>query len=112
MYEFSIGQEKTKINYKVELIGDDLDITITGGKAHIGCIVIITNNSYNLLNLPNHREDEIIKPFIKKFRNYNKGTILIKAGFHIDDIALNEITDVLNNNKIGIKKIEEFLESI
>lgn len=108
MYEFSIGEAKTKVNYKVEEIGDDIDITITGGKAHIGCIALITNNSYNLFNLPGHREDELILPLIKSIQKNVKSTVVIKAGFHVDNITFNEIEEVMENNKKAIKKIEEF----
>lgn len=112
MYEFSIGQDRTRVNYKIESIGNDLDITITGGKSHIGGLVLITNNSYTLLNVPNHREDELLMPFISKFRKYDKGSILIKAGFHIDNISLDEINEVLANNRKAIDKIEEYLNSL
>lgn len=112
MYEFSIGEDKTKINYKIERIGADLDITIIGGKAHIGSLVLITNNSYNLLNVANHREDELIIPFIKKFRKYEKGTIVIKAGIHINNITPHEIKEIMDNNIIAIGKIEEYIKTL
>lgn len=111
MYEFTIGHDKTKIKYKIEFIGNDVDITITGGKRHIGSLVMISNNSYNLLNVPNHREDELLMPFIAKLRKYDKGTIVIKAGFHIDDIILNEIDMVMENNTKAVEKIIDYLNS-
>ena len=109
MYEFTVGHDKTKIHYKVDFIGNDVDITITGGKSHIGSLVLITNNSYNLLIVPNHREDELLKPFISKFRKY-KDTILIKAGFHIDNISLDEINQVMENNRKAVVKIMNYLD--
>lgn len=112
MYEFSVGQDKTKVDYSINLIGNDIDITISGGKSHIGSLVLISNNSYTLINIPNHREDEMLKPFISRFRKYERGTILIKAGFHIDDITVDEINEVMCNNKRAVQKVAEYIESL
>ncbi len=112
MYEFSVGHDKTKVDYKVDFIGNDVDITICGGKSHIGSVVLISNNSYTLINVPNHREDEMLKAFISRFRKCDKYTILIKAGFHLDNIRIDEINEIMSNNQKAVQIIYEYLESL
>lgn len=112
MKTFTIGENATKITYKIEQIGQDIDITITGGVEHIGCAALISNRSYNIIKVANHREDDIIMPLARQLVKKDTPTILIKAGFHIDNITIDEIKEVTENNNKAIKIIEDYITSI
>lgn len=111
MRTFTMGHDATKLTYKIQKIGQDIDITITGGKAHIGCIAVISNQSYNIIKIENHREDEMIKPIVKELTKEKTPTIVLKAGFHLDDITPQQITEVLQNNKQSIETIKKYINS-
>ena len=111
MKSFTVGQDSTKITYNINKIGNDIDITVTGGIPHIGCIALISNKSYNLIKVANHREDDLVIPIAKQLVKKDTPTIVIKAGFHIDNITTDEIKQVLQNNQKAIKIIEEYIES-
>lgn len=105
MDEYEIATLRTSIHLKITNVGEDMDVIISGGKEHIGCVGIISNNSYVINTMKNHREDEIIIPLAKKLSNLTDKTIVIKAGIHFDDITKVEINSVLD----GINKILEII---
>lgn len=111
MYKFSLGTGNIKIDYKIEEIGEDLQITITGGQVHIGGIGLVTNGVYDILSVQNHKEYEIIQPLAERLTKYNDITILIVAGIHVDDITLDEIKDIVSNNNEAIEKIDKIISS-
>ena len=111
MYNFSLGNGNTKVDYKIEEIGDDLQITITGGIIHIGGIGLVSNGTYDILSVLNHKEYEIIQPLADKLTKFHDTTILITAGIHVDDITLDEIKEIMDNNNIAICKIEKYIAS-
>jgi len=45
---------------------------------------------------------------LKKYHNIN---IVIIAGIHIDDITLDDIKEILDNNKIAIDRIDKYISS-
>lgn len=111
MTTFTMGHDATEITYNIQKIGQDIDITITGGKEHIGCIAVISNQSYNIIKIANHREDEMIMPIVKELSKEKTPTIIIKAGFHLDNITGSQITEVLENNKKSIEAIKKYITS-
>lgn len=111
MYKFSLGTGNTKVDYDIKEVGDDLQINITGGMIHIGGIGLVSNGTYDILSVLNHKEYEIIQPLADKLTKFQDITILISAGIHVDDITLDEIREIVDNNKIAIEKIEKFISS-
>lgn len=111
MFKFSLGSENTVVEYKIEQIGDDLQISITGGEIHIGGIGLVSDGGYDILSVKNHKEYEIIQPLAKRLTRYEDINILIVAGIHVEDISLDEISEILNNNDIAIEKIDKYISS-
>ena len=99
MNEYDIGDNETRLHLKINQINDDLDVTITGGVEHIGCVGVVSSNSYNIVRLANHCEDEIVLPIVKKLSKNSDKTIVIKAGIHIDNITKKQIDEILQNNE-------------
>ena len=95
MDEYKITAKTTDITLKITQVGKDLDIIISGGVEHIGCVGIVTKNSYSINTIENHREDDIIIPLAKKLSKLTDKTIVIKAGIHLDNITSDEIKSIL-----------------
>ena len=111
MYKFSLGSGNTKVDYVIEDMGDDYKITITGGTIHIGGTALVTNDSYNILSVENHKEYVIIQPLADRLTKYEDITILIVAGIHVDDISLDEIDEIVENNKEAINQIDKYISA-
>lgn len=111
MYFFSEGSGRTQVDYKIEEIGDDLEISITGGVIHVGGVGLVAGGVYNILSVRNHKEFELIQPLADKLKKYNDINILIVAGIHLDEITLDEIREILDNNQKAIEKIDKYISS-
>lgn len=111
MYFFSEGSGRTQVDYKIEEIGDDLEISITGGVIHVGGVGLVADGVYNILSVRNHKEFELIQPLADKLKKYNDINILIVAGIHLDEITLDEIREILDNNQKAIEKIDKYISS-
>lgn len=109
MFQFSLGLENTSVDYKINSVGDDLHISITGGDIHIGGVGLVSNGTYNILSVENHKEYELIQPLAKRLTKYDEITILISAGIHVDEITLDEIREIVKNNEIAIDKIDKYI---
>ena len=99
MDEYKLTAKTTDIILKITRIGHDLDIIICGGVAHIGCVGIVSNHSYSINTIENHREDEIVIPLAKELSKLTNSTIVIKAGIHLDNITSDEIKSILESNE-------------
>ncbi len=109
MFKFSLESNSTVVDYVIQEVGDDLHISITGGDIHIGGIGLVSNGTYNILSVQDHKEYELIQPLAKKLTKYEDITILISAGIHVDDISIDEIREIVNNNYIAIEKIDKYI---
>jgi hypothetical protein len=109
MIDLDIGSNETKVHLTITHIGDDLDITITGGKEHIGCVGIVSSNSYNIVKMASHCEDEIVLPLVKYLSSTTDKNIVIKAGIHLDNISKNQIKEILENNKEILNIIMDYV---
>ncbi|MBE6486131.1 MAG: hypothetical protein E7Z85_04725 [Methanosphaera stadtmanae] len=111
MLKFSLGQDISKVNYEIKEIGEDIEINITGGEIRIGGVGLVSGGVYNILSVNDHKEFELIQPIADRLKKYTELNILITAGIHIDEITLDEIKEILENNKIAIDKIDKYLTS-
>lgn len=112
MIKFSFETGSILVDYVVENVGRDLEISITGGDIHIGSVGLVSNGSYKILSVDNHKEHEIIKPLAKRLCKYKKVSILIKAGIHVDNITNEELGQIIENNTIALKKIDEYIPNM
>ena len=80
-------------------IGDDLLVTITGGKGHIGAAALGTNAgglaSSSVITTPGHRDDRVAKDAAEKLAKALKKNVVVVSGIHFDNITKEEIDEVL-----------------
>lgn len=94
--EISVRLSFTRINIAVDSIGDDLCITVQGGKSHIGCTVLaipresLTGEGISctssVINVSGHKDEEICRYVAEKAAARNE---LLKTERTVLDIALD-----------------------
>jgi hypothetical protein len=95
-----------------KVIGDDLLITLTGGKEHIGAAALAYTDSgrttVSVMTAPGHKEEEIAMRGAKIISKALNKTVLFSAGIHLDQISINEIYEIEN---ACVEIIQEYIQT-
>ena len=87
------------IALKAVAIGDDLLVTVTGGKGHIGGTALGTMAggiaTSSVITTPGHRDDRVAKGAAEKLAKALKRNVAVVAGIHYDRITKEEIAEAL-----------------
>jgi hypothetical protein len=80
-------------------IGDDLLVTIIGGRAHVGAVAVgVTCGGLatsSVMTVPAHREDRVVKDAAEKLAKVLDRSVVVVAGIHYDDMTNEEIAKTL-----------------
>ena len=108
--EISVRLSFTRINIAVDSIGDDLCITVQGGKSHIGCTVLaipresLTGEGISctssVINVSGHKDEEICRYVAEKAAAKYNVAVVCTGGIHIDGITAGQLEEL----REGIKK--------
>lgn len=97
------------------IIGEDLVISLTGGKGHIGAVAvgyydrIPGHASSSVITLPSHRDDAIALDAARRISSVTHSTTVFTAGIHFENITAEEIEEVLSASD---ELINEFIGSL
>jgi len=87
------------VSLKAMDVGDDLLVTITGGKAHIGATAVGIKTegvaTASVITTPAHREDRVVGGAAEKLAKKLDKTVVVVAGIHYDNITKEEIDETL-----------------
>lgn len=97
--KFSVTQENYTMSAKIEAIGKDLFIEVTGGDTpHIGTVTTLTKNTeIQTIRYPSHdgrfHKDDVLAVRIGKIIQADlPGSCTITAGVHVNHISKKQIT--------------------
>jgi hypothetical protein len=97
------------------IIGEDLVVTLTGGKAHVGAVAvgyydrIPGHASSSVITLPSHRDDAIALDAARLISSVTHSTTVFTSGIHFENITVEEIEEVLAASN---ELINEFIGSL
>ncbi|HEY3422339.1 MAG TPA: hypothetical protein VGK13_04205 [Methanocellaceae archaeon] len=87
------------ITLKAVEIGEDMLVTITGGKGHIGGTALGTIiggiATSSVITTPGHRDDRVAKVAAEKLAKILNRNVAVVAGIHYDHITEEEIDEAL-----------------
>jgi hypothetical protein len=117
MIEISLGSEndKTYVNYRLEPVGRDWILLITGGDSHIGSVAVTEKESKNpdeiwQKTLTIHKEGGIVRTAVSKLSKVLSGELLVVGGVHYDDINKSQIFQIVNNCNLLLEKLVEMVQ--
>ncbi|MDR2821224.1 MAG: hypothetical protein LBB60_11930 [Desulfovibrio sp.] len=76
--------------------GNDVQILLDGGHAHIGVVALAApgKNASGHLDVPSHREGELASRMARRVANALCCTVCVSAGIHYENISKEEIRTV------------------
>lgn len=94
-----------EIAVELRRCGDDLVAEVTGGAAHIGCIVLAvarpslsgdgsTGCTSSVLNAAGHKDEAVARPVAEALCRASGRTVACTGGVHVDDATPAQIAEV------------------
>lgn len=117
MREFKQGQGPTRVVGEARLLGQDMVVHLYGGTApHIGAIAIglchpnlkdATENSatVSVYTMVGHKDDLLARAAAYRIAKALKKTVVVVAGFHLDNITGEQIEQVVQNSDLLVTDI-------
>ena len=105
---FAIGNGSTRISVVVVFLGKDINISIQGGRGHIGSIAIgiprasladknRMSATTSVFNLTGHMDDSLTQPLADRLAAETGRVVSVVGGFHLDNITAEEVEAVKQN---------------
>lgn len=107
---FNVGEGATLLRYCLARQGADVYIRVQGGQPHIGSTGVVMDGKVTIITASGHKDDFLVRPIAEAIAGVFKGTVVIMAGFHLDNITPEGIQQVLNTNAQAIPQLLRFIE--
>jgi hypothetical protein len=107
---------RTELVLEWSEIGNDLVVTLEGGRKHVGAVAVghydkkSGDASSSVITLPGHRDDEIALYGARRVSACTKTATVFIVGIHLDDITVDEITEIVDFSKQMINRLIESLK--
>jgi len=115
MIEIHLGswEENTFVSYRLEQLGCDWVLLITGGKSHIGSVACSEKNRVSekvwQITLGQHKEETIVKKAVLRLKDILSGEILVVGGIHYDNLNRKQIRQIEKNCEDLLIHLEEII---
>lgn len=94
------------IEIEVKQLGADYAVTVSGGTAHVGCVVLSTPRpslldlkqtscTSSVLNCVGHKDEDVCRLVAETLCKHFKATVVCTGGIHLDNIENCQIDQVL-----------------
>ena len=103
MIEIHTGntEDRSYVSYRLEKLGRDWVLYITGGIPHIGSVACTEKTGdtgeIHQFTLRHHREDIIVRFALERLSGLLDGEILVVGGVHYDGIEPDQIRQIEQN---------------
>jgi len=94
------GQGRIHLVLRARWQGDDLAVTLAGGKTHIGAVALASAQKADMLELAGHHEGAIAKYMASTLARRLGCVVAVTCGIHYDDITREEIDFVIRQADI------------
>jgi len=121
---FVSGVQPYKLSAEVMLVGTDLLVVISGGdKPHMGSVAVamprpslrnrrLMSATSSVYNVPGHKDQAIAQRVSEMLSSKLNCTVVVTAGFHLDDISGQGIKKVIENAERLAQKIHALLTKV
>jgi gallate decarboxylase subunit D len=111
MIEVHLGslEENTFVSYRLERLGADWVLFITGGEPHIGSVACSEKGRAPeelwQITLGPHKEEAIVKNAALRLKDILTGEILVVGGIHYDNLNSEQIGRIEKNCEILLERL-------
>ena len=99
----SVGEERTRVELKVGLLGEDWLMLVTGGKAHVGAVATAVGAEIQLSVVGSHQEGPLAEICASQWSVLTGKVCVAVVGIHQDQATRNEINDIVDHVRQGLE---------
>jgi hypothetical protein len=102
-YELSVGKDLTKVNLLAFHVGNDLVVWLYNQNPHIGAVAVGDYDhtekraSCSVITRLGHKDDVVASEAAHIISKSTRKPVCVVAGIHVDNIAANDIDEILAN---------------
>ncbi len=98
MKELTKGAGRARVTLKIQGMGDDISMFLSGGSSHIGCVVMAEpGQETQRINAEGHMEHVVAVPLAEAAAKKFKKRVVCIAGVHIAHATKEEIEEIKRN---------------
>ncbi len=118
----SIEAAGIEITMRVVPLGDDLCVAVSGGREHIGAVVLAepgpgreakggtVRATVSVLAVTGHREDEVAREVARKMASALGVRVSVSCGIHVDDAGPMDIQEIIKGVETLTRNMIHMLE--
>lgn len=120
---FFTDEKEIPISLEASWLGNDLNISISGGdKGHIGAVAVaqarpslsdpmITSASTSVITICGHKEDRLACEIAEKAATEINGVVSVACGIHIGDATGEQIDAIISSVKQLLEQLIQHIRS-
>lgn len=106
MMKLEYGEGQTKVEISCCQLGQDVQVVLTAGKAHVGAVALAVpcaanaegvTASVSVLTVPGHRDNIVAEEAALRLCKALNRPVSVTAGLHIDKASQAEIMTLVKN---------------
>ncbi len=99
-----VGKGRTAVTLDIKRLSEGMIVSVTGGKSHIGVVVMAADGEIQVWKREEHEEEEIAINVTKAFAAKTTEPILCYCGIHIEEAKPEEIEQITKNAETAAKR--------
>ena len=112
--KLSAGQGETLVELEYQFVGQDLQVLLTAGKAHVGAVALAVpcartaegvTASVSVMTVPGHRDNVVAGDAALRLCKALGRPVSVTAGLHIDQATACEIKALVTHTDEAVDKL-------
>ena len=113
--ERTLSDGGLSIHYRLERLGGDLLLTVTGGAAHIGCVVLATHRQSltgsadsSVLNRSGHKDEFLLRALAERLSAVAGCAVAAVGGVHYDGLDQQGLRSAAHIEQQALAQAEDW----
>lgn len=117
--ERTLSDDGLSIHYRLERLGGDLLLTVTGGAAHVGCVVLATHRQSltgsgadsadsSVLNRSGHKDEFLLRALAERLSAVAGCAVAAVGGVHYDGLDQQGLRSAAHIEQQALAQAEDW----
>ncbi len=104
--QVEVGEDRTLVNLRIDPLGRDWLLRVTGGEAHVGAVATAAEGQVQLSVVGSHKEGPLAEICAGVWSRLTGRVCVAVVGIHQDQATRSEIDSIVDNVREGLDILE------